>query len=297
MIFNPLSLTPPTDQPWGINYGGGTNSTALIIECERRGLRPDWILFSDTGSERPETYVAIGRLRSWAIMRGYTSIDVTRWERQEPLPDGRLSETIEEYCLRTGYMPSKAYGFSGCSVKFKVQPAQRWRKEHGFARTVYAIGFDAGEGARVAKRKCERTTEDREEEQEQPWYPLYAWGITRERCREIIAEAGLPQVAKSACFFCPNNRRHEWERLQREHPGLYDRALALEANAVANGNARENGLLRSNGYLRDFAGNDQQSLFWVDSDDQICACYDGGDAARSETAQERDQQTHPGSTP
>jgi hypothetical protein len=36
-----FSLTPPAS-PWGINVGGGLNSTALIVEARARGLRPDW---------------------------------------------------------------------------------------------------------------------------------------------------------------------------------------------------------------------------------------------------------------
>lgn len=35
------------------SYGGGTNSTALLIECVKRGIRIDMILFADTGGEKP----------------------------------------------------------------------------------------------------------------------------------------------------------------------------------------------------------------------------------------------------
>lgn len=37
-----FSVTPPRN-PWGINFGGGLNSTAVILECIERQLRPDWI--------------------------------------------------------------------------------------------------------------------------------------------------------------------------------------------------------------------------------------------------------------
>jgi len=35
------------------------------------------------------------------------------------------------------------------------------------------------------------------------WYPLMEWGLDREKCKQIIANAGLPVPVKSACWFCP----------------------------------------------------------------------------------------------
>lgn len=245
-LFDPLSLMPPTDRPWGINFGGGANSTALVISCFQLGHRPDWILFCDTGSEKPETYAAIDRLRAWVDERGFTPISITRWDRQEPLENGATFESLEDYSLRTRYMPSKAYGLAGCSDKYKTQPAERWRRERGFERTVYALGYDAGETRRVTRPKCAR----REGVYEEPWYPLFAWGITRKDCNAIIANAGLPPVPKSACFFCPNMKPHEWRALSVTHPELFARALEIERRALEAGNAKEYGLLRSAGWLK-----------------------------------------------
>lgn len=266
--WNPQSLTPPTHLPWGINFGAGLNSTALIIEAYRRDMRPDWILFADTGSERDDTYRHIEVMRAWCKVRDLP-FDTTRWERQEPI-NGSTFESLEANCLRTNYMPSKAYGYSGCSFKYKKQPAERWRREHGFSPTVYAIGFDAGEHRRVNKRGCMRKQVDQEADDEQPWYPLYAWGITREACQDIVASEGMT-VGKSACFFCPNNKKPEWDDLRANHPDLWQRALDIEAKAVANGNAINNGLLRSQGFLRDYAEEDLPEIT-VPPEHQNCMC-------------------------
>lgn len=40
-------------------FGGGVNSTAMLVEMHKRGIRPDLILFADTGGERPETYETV----------------------------------------------------------------------------------------------------------------------------------------------------------------------------------------------------------------------------------------------
>lgn len=270
--FDPFSLTPPTDRPWGVNFGGGLNSTALVVELLNRGHVPHWVLFADTGSEKPETYESTERVARWLGERG-VKFSVTRWWKQRSvegearfvqrgdqgpasllyvyenwLPDGETGrfETLEDYALRTGYMPSVAYGYAGCTTKAKRQPAERWRTANGFGSTVYAIGFDANEHKRVAKRRCQTT----DGEGEEPWYPLYAWGIDRAKCAAIVEAAGLPPVPKSACFFCPHNKAHEWQALAKDHPDLFARALAIEANAEARGNASKCGLRRSQGYLR-----------------------------------------------
>ena len=38
------------------------------------------------------------------------------------------------------------------------------------------------------------------------------WGWDLERCKQEIADAGLPIPPKSACFFCPNQKPEEVKR-------------------------------------------------------------------------------------
>ena len=45
--------------PLVVSFGGGVDSTAMLIEMKNRGIRPDVILFADTGAERPGTYIHI----------------------------------------------------------------------------------------------------------------------------------------------------------------------------------------------------------------------------------------------
>lgn len=53
-----------------VTYGGGTNSTAMIIGMVKRGTIPDRILFSDTGGERPDTYEFIDMFSDWLEQNG-----------------------------------------------------------------------------------------------------------------------------------------------------------------------------------------------------------------------------------
>ncbi len=38
-----------------VSYGGGVNSTAMILFLLRQNIIPDMIVFCDTGAELPET--------------------------------------------------------------------------------------------------------------------------------------------------------------------------------------------------------------------------------------------------
>ena len=93
-----------------VNFGGGTNSTGLLVGALERGLRPDIVVFSDTGSEMPHTYEHLDAVSAWLVSKGLAPIQVTRWVRK----DGRFI-ALHDYCLEREELPSKAYGFSGSS--------------------------------------------------------------------------------------------------------------------------------------------------------------------------------------
>lgn len=217
-----MSQTPPAS-PWGINFGGGLNSTAVIIECRNRGVRPDWILFADTGSEMPGTLEHVERMRVWC--EDWQQVTTVRWIRKEG-----HHEPLHENCLRTGYLPSKAYGHAGCTSKWKIQPMEKWRKQNGFDKGAFAVGYDAGENRRITSA-CKRG----DDPEMTAWYPLVAWGIDRDGCESICKKENI-SVGKSSCFMCPNLRKNEWESLRLGHPDLFDVALAIEDKAKAAGN-------------------------------------------------------------
>jgi hypothetical protein len=109
-----------------------------------------------------------------------------------------------------------------------------------YAHVVKAIGLDASEQHRltwVQQQPAERAGLSREQWLDQRyfvyWYPLLEWGYDRERCKEIISQAGLPVPMKSACFFCPASKKREIAWLQEHHPDLLQRALTIERNAQA----------------------------------------------------------------
>lgn len=232
-MTNPTTPTSaPSEQAYAMNgrpvavaYGGGTNSAAMLVGLYERGVRPDLILFANTGCEKPHTYEHLEAVNAWCRSVGFPEI-------QTVVKGGRI-ETLEENCLRMQMLPSIAYGFKGCSHKFKREPQDRTVNNWPPARlawesglkVVKLIGYDADEERR-AKIKADSKYDYQ--------YPLLEWGWARDECVEAIARAGLPQPGKSACFMCPSSTRQEIDALKSEYPVLFHRALAMERHAESN---------------------------------------------------------------
>lgn len=194
--------------PVVVAYGAGDNSTGMLVGMQERGERPDLILFANTGCERPKTYQHLEIVSAWCESVGFPKILTT-------VKGGRL-ETLEENCHRMSMLPSIAYGFKGCSHKYKKEPQERDVNRWGPARLAWEagqkvtkiIGYDADEERR-AGIKADSKYEYR--------YPLIEWGWGREECIDATARAGLPRAGKSSCFFCPSSTREEIEDLKMKH--------------------------------------------------------------------------------
>ena len=93
--------------PLIISFGGGTNSAAMLIEMQKRGVIPDLILFADTGGELPQTYEFVNIFSDWLVKHNMPAVITVKYAK----------ETLEENCLRQNMLPSLAYGFKGCSQK------------------------------------------------------------------------------------------------------------------------------------------------------------------------------------
>lgn len=249
-----------------VSYGMGTNSTAMLIGLRERGIRPALIMAADTGDEKPETYAHLEVMQNWCAEAVFPRIVVVR----NALPQGIKDGSLYNECLRLGTLPSKSFGFSSCSVKWKVRPQdqylKKWMAEQGIVFVRHAIGYDADEIERSQKTLPPRTDKEN-------WYPLIEWGWGRDECVAAITRAGLKQPGKSACFMCPSSKKPEIVWLRRTHPDLYSKAITMERRAMAGeGQApipsKVVGIGR-NWNWETFAGSD------VATPETDCGCYDG----------------------
>lgn len=227
-------------EPLVVSYGVGVDSTGMLIAMHKRGIRPDAILFSDAGAEKPETYAYLPVINAWLRKVGFPEVTVVRYA-----PVRAPYDSLEGKCLANETLPSLAFGGHSCAIVFKHEPMDKWMAAWGPAKAAWAagvkvrkaIGYDAG--ARDVKRceKAKRSVEkkaargDKDAKRYDYWYPLVEWGIDRIECLRLIAMAGLPAPMKSACFFCPASKKSEIVWLRDTHPVLFERAVAIEERA------------------------------------------------------------------
>jgi len=244
-----------------VAYGGGVDSTAMLIKCVQKGIKIDLILFADTGSEKPHTYEYVKYFNKYLIRNNQPQIIVVK--------KGGIQETLEQECLRAKCLPSMAYGgFKICSLKYKVQPQDKfcnnyeqfklfWKQNKNNKVTKF-IGIDADEAHR-AKYDSDKKYKYK--------YPLIDWDMGRDECIQAIQDAGLKLPGKSACFFCPSSKIGEVRALKHQYPALFRRAIAMENNAELTS-------IKGLGRNYSWANVDQQDemdFAW----EKPCGCYDG----------------------
>ena len=86
-------------KPYIVAFGGGVDSTAMILGLYEKQRPIDLILFADTGGERPETYQHIENFSNWLVLKGLPAITIVKRVRR----DGSL-ETLEKECHRKCHM-------------------------------------------------------------------------------------------------------------------------------------------------------------------------------------------------
>lgn len=107
---------PDPDLPIVVSYGGGTNSTAMLIAMVYKGIKPDLILFADTGGELPETYEFIHRFSGWLVNQGFPGVTTIKRKRTVAKKTGIEYETLEEKMKAYSDLPSKVFGSSSLSL-------------------------------------------------------------------------------------------------------------------------------------------------------------------------------------
>lgn len=92
-------------------------------------------------------------------------------------------------------------------------------------RVVQVFGISAEEryrAARIRERIAERSW------CEEPEFPLLERAMTRADCLTWLKGRVPHGVPRSACVFCPYKSNAEWDRLQREDPAGWARAVEID---------------------------------------------------------------------
>lgn len=207
-ILSSIDLQRDEDSKYIVSYGGGVNSTALIIYLVKNKFPLDYVVFADTGDEMPETYEYL------KVMRKYLDKKKIPFE----IVMNRKREALSDKCLRRRVVPSQVWRW--CTRDFKVLPIHKFYRT--FKCHIYQyMGIDYDEFLRMKPAKPDYVTN---------LYPLVDYKIGREECVKIIKKVRLPIPVKSGCFFCPYNNLERWKVLYEKHPDLYKYARKIEEN-------------------------------------------------------------------
>jgi hypothetical protein len=223
-------MSTPTSQLRVVAYGGGVQSTALLVLAAAGRIDYPVFLFANVGndSEDPRTLAYLElHAKPYAAAHGIALHELHRIRRDGSTETlyGRLTRPRSRSLPIPVRMSSGAPGTRSCTADFKIKIMGRWLKAHGAAPATPArvgIGISLDEIHRVNNRRAMPY--------EQPVYPLLEHQPPQRRidCERIIIAAGLPVPGKSACWFCPLHRRMYWSELRRDRPDLFERSCQLE---------------------------------------------------------------------
>lgn len=213
------------------SYGGGVQSTAALVLATQGRIDFQTFFFANVGddSEHPQTLRYVEEVaKPFAADNGIELVELHKVRR-----DGER-ETLLGRLLKPGSrslpipvrMSNGAPGQRSCTADFKIRVIAKELKRRGATVADPAI---VGIGISVDEIERARPGIDPKSPFQSRTYPLLDLGMHRSDCLRVIAEAGLPQPGKSACFFCPFHDQNAWVELRRHTPELFDQAAALEA--------------------------------------------------------------------
>ena len=199
-----------------ISYGGGVQSTALVVLAVLEGWDVDEIVHVDlVDAESPATREYVVRFREW-LRREYGR-DVTVIERNMywDMLDNPAFTPVPWHGRRERFMLKRQ-----CTREYKVQPLTRYLYDRYPGDCIrLMLGISVDEYYRMRDSPAARIDHV---------YPLVDRRLTRWQCRDIIERAGLVVPWKSSCWFCPyRSIRSQWALVQR-YPDLAGMAQALE---------------------------------------------------------------------
>lgn len=270
-----------------VSYGGGVQSTALLVLAAEGYIPHTTFLFANVGddSEHPATLAYVRDVAfDYAAAHG---IEMHELGKVNTKGAHKGPATLYQQLTRPGSrslpipvrMSNGAPGTRSCTADYKIRVVGKWLKEHGASATDparVAIGISTDE--------IERSTSRKVEPYEVTEYPLLTLehrlaprGANRDQCKAIIAAAGLPIPGKSSCWFCPFHRPTVFADMARTEPALFDKAVALEDLL----NDRRDKLGKDHVYLTRFGrrlgdvfANVQLSMLDGWSDDEGYRCGD-----------------------
>lgn len=212
------------------SYGGGVQSTAVMVLASQGKVQYNHFLFSNVGedSEHPDT---LKYFRKYALPfaedHGLDLLVVRKYKKGEIDTIRQRIMGEERNIPIPAYMNTGKPGNRYCTISFKIRVIDRWVRDNrsGASEFVVGLGISVDEWKRArSKEKVEvykglwKTLE----------YPLLDLRLSRKDCLKIIQDVGLPSPPKSSCYFCPFHTNLPWHELRQNRPDLFNDAVDIE---------------------------------------------------------------------
>ena len=180
-------------------FSGGKDSTCMVLRAAELGMTGE-LFFTPTGDELPELIAHIADITArtgWKLIVkscGHSLYGlIKRWMA---LPNHR-----QRWCTR----------------ELKIEPAKAYLLEN--PGSTLLIGLRADEMER----------EGLFGEYANYRYPLREWGRRIQDVRKYLADKGVTVPKRTDCALCYGQRIGEWFALWQNHPEIYAKGEALEA--------------------------------------------------------------------
>jgi 3'-phosphoadenosine 5'-phosphosulfate sulfotransferase (PAPS reductase)/FAD synthetase len=192
-----------------LSFGGGVNSVAMLLLMLDQEQNFEAV-FVDHETDHPDTYKYVDFLQNWLVENGHDKITVIKPGLKRM---GKVWNNLYNFHFARSLTPAARH--RACTADFKVKPFYRYIDSPSWVMIGFA--YDEAHRAKIATKNG---VENR--------WPLIEHEITRQGCKEIIADHGLPIPRKSGCYICPMQKKGELIELRKNHPDLFCKVLALE---------------------------------------------------------------------
>ncbi len=222
----------PRKLSWKVRILSNGYGKDSVTEIALNHAYYDEIVFSDTGSEQPETYAYIKYLSTKLPIVARNKIRIVH-SRYGIIYDYYYNKKIQPIPARRD-----------CTGKFKVEPMKQvLTKVYG----INPMGFkkeiiEVKDGKRIYDYKIEMSIGINYSEPDRMngggvWYmknryPLVEKKVEKKDEKGILEALGYIVPVKSGCFFCPYGTQPYWKGLKRDHPELYEKAKAMQDNST-----------------------------------------------------------------
>ena len=142
-----------------VSFGGGTNSTAMIIGMYLHKIPIDLILFADTGGEQPHTYEFIETFNGWMEKHGLPQITSVQYHDKD---GNRLTDFISIKVRGPLAERCAEFAWKGCKLAASgdfetITFADEPERQPGFLIKASEVEF-------LSPRKVEETAQELEDE-------------------------------------------------------------------------------------------------------------------------------------